>query len=310
MSPSGYHPSMTFRFYLFSALCTLCIMCVDVAHANDVEPRLYSNVPVGTNFLSVGYAYSSGEVSFDASVPVQDVDGEIEVMTLSYSRGLNIAGRSGLLTVILPYMDASLTGLYLGQPASGRRIGWSDPVIRMSVNLYGAPALALQDFATWQQRTIVGATVSVGMPFGRYFDDKLINTGTNRWSTLMQVGASHQRGRWTLEAATGVSLSTDNDEALGDNTLELDPLWLFRTSLQYRFRPGLWAGVGALYIHGGATTLNGIERDDEQRNWRLGAAVSMPLARRHSVLFRVTEGLASRFGSDFLTYGATYTYTF
>ena len=43
--------------------------------AADVEPRLYSNVPTGMNFVTVGYAHSSGEVTFDSSIPVEDVDG-------------------------------------------------------------------------------------------------------------------------------------------------------------------------------------------------------------------------------------------
>ncbi|MCZ6855267.1 MAG: hypothetical protein O7G86_15255 [Gammaproteobacteria bacterium] len=112
-----------------------------VVSANDVEPRLYSNIPTGINFLSIGYARSHGEVSFDSSVPVADVEGEIDSVVMSYSRGLNIAGKSALLTLAVPYAHVALEGLYLGQPASGRRQGMGDPRIRLVVNFYGAPAM-------------------------------------------------------------------------------------------------------------------------------------------------------------------------
>ena len=69
-------------------LVSLWLPCFAVA--NDVEPRLYSNTPVGVNFISLNYARSDGEVTFDASVPVADVEGEIDAMVLSYSRGFSI----------------------------------------------------------------------------------------------------------------------------------------------------------------------------------------------------------------------------
>ncbi len=35
------------------------------ARAQSIEPRLFSNAPIGLNFLIVGYAYSSGAVVLD-----------------------------------------------------------------------------------------------------------------------------------------------------------------------------------------------------------------------------------------------------
>ncbi len=116
------------------------------AVANDVEPRLYSNVPTGTNFLSLGYSRSEGEVTFDGNVPITDAEGEVISVVVSYSRGLNIAGNSALLTVLVPYGEIALEGLYLGQPASGNRQGWGDPRIRLAMNFYGAPAMTPEEF--------------------------------------------------------------------------------------------------------------------------------------------------------------------
>ena len=278
--------------------------------ANDVEPRLYSNVPTGINFVSIGYANSQGEVTFDSSVPVEDADGKINSLVLSYSRGLNIAGKSALLTIAIPYADIELTSLLLGEPASGRRPGFGDPRIRLSMNFYGASATTLEQFATYEQKTIIGGSISIGMPFGRYLDDKLLNVGANRWNMVGQVGVSHRINRLTLESAIGVSIHSDNDEVVGDRQLEQDPIALARGTILYHFPSGKWLGAGFVYINGGDTTLDGNQRDDHQENWRAGLAFSMPLAPRPRVTFKVTEGISSRIGADFRTYGASYTYTF
>ena len=42
------------------------------ALAQDLEPRLYTNVPVGMNFLGAGYGYSEGNVLFDPAVAFEN----------------------------------------------------------------------------------------------------------------------------------------------------------------------------------------------------------------------------------------------
>ena len=37
---------------------------VTTVQAQELEPRTYSNVPVGVNFLAVGYAYNQGNVFY------------------------------------------------------------------------------------------------------------------------------------------------------------------------------------------------------------------------------------------------------
>jgi hypothetical protein len=277
---------------------------------NDVEPRLYSNVPVGVNFVSIGYGNSQGEVTFDSSVPLDDGDGDVDSLFLSYSRGLDIAGKSALLSIALPYADLGLTGVLYGESASGRRKGLGDPRIRLAMNFYGAPATQLKDYIGYQQKTIVGVSVSVGMPFGRYLDDKLLNISANRWNVITQVGVSHSVKRFTFESAVGVSVFTDNDEVLGARRLEQDPIGLWRGTLLYHFPKGSWIGTGFVYSNGGATTLEGVQRDDRQDNWRTGLTFSYPVARGHNIQLRVTEGVVARTGADFRTYSASYTYTF
>jgi hypothetical protein len=56
--------SVSVRFIIFFFLQ----LASGISQAQDIEPRAYSNAPVGMNFLVAAYGYSEGGVSFDPSV--------------------------------------------------------------------------------------------------------------------------------------------------------------------------------------------------------------------------------------------------
>ena len=58
------------------------------APAQDLEPRLYTNVPLGMNFLGVGYGYSEGNVLFDPAVLLDNAAIEISF----FFSGIDIVG--------------------------------------------------------------------------------------------------------------------------------------------------------------------------------------------------------------------------
>lgn len=152
------------------------------APAQELEPRSYSNAPVGLNFLIAGYGYAEGGVAFDPSVPLTNADMKIHTAVLAYARTLDVLGRSGKFDVVLPYVWLSGTADFEGQPRQRDVSGFGDPRLRFSVNFYGAPALSPEEFATYRQDLIVGASLQVSVPTGQYDADKLVNIGTNRWA--------------------------------------------------------------------------------------------------------------------------------
>jgi len=296
--------------YICIGIATLLPLITSPVYATDVQPRLYSNIPVGMQFISFAHARSRGEVAFDDSVPLEDVSGDIGTTLLSYSRGIDVNGKSGLLTVMVPYTDIALDGLYLGLPAQGQRQGMGDPKVRFALNLYGAPALRPEEFSSYRPSTIVGASITVGLPLGRYADDRVLNPGTNRWNVQGQAGFSTRVQKWEFEGSAGASWSSKNDEVLGDNELEQDAIGFFLGAMMYHFRPGVWLGVGLSYTFGGDTRLNGVKRNDHHDNWRTGVAYAFPIGRRSSMQLKWTDGVVSRIGADFETIMLSYTYSF
>jgi hypothetical protein len=273
-----------------------------------MEPRAYSNSPVGLNFLIAGYGYLWGDILLDPSLPIENVDAKVHTATVSYARVLDFWGQSGTFALGLPYAWASANGEVEGQAKSVDRSGPADITLRVSINLYGAPALSLQEFRDYHQDTIVGVSLLVTAPAGEYDPEHLINIGTNRWSFKPEAGISKALGPWTLEAAAGVTFFTDNDEFLGDNVREQDPLYSVQGHAIYNFSPNLWAALNATYYTGGRTSVNGARNDDLQQNSRWGATLARTLDRNNSIKLYFNSGATARTGTDFDSVGIAWQY--
>lgn len=285
------------------------LLCVTSApRAQELEPRAYSPAPVGTNFVVAAYAYSSGGVLTDPSLPVNDVQAEIHNPSLGYVRTFGLAGRSASLGVLLPYAQASVSG-NVGEER--RQVSLSDVAdlrLRFAVNLLGGPALTAQEFAQRTPTTSLGASVSVVAPSGQYTSSRLINLGSNRWAFKPEIGLSQPIGRWFVEASTGVWLFTDNADFFRGLHRSQDPLWTFQLHAGYSFRPGLWLSADTTYYTGGRTSLNGVEKQDRQENVRYGFTLSVPLGVHWSAKLSWTTGFISRIGADFDTMGVALQY--
>jgi hypothetical protein len=70
------------------------MLAAPTARAQELEPRLFSNSPVGMNFLIVGYAYSQGGLSFDPALPIEDAKLQIHSIVFAYARALGLWGKS------------------------------------------------------------------------------------------------------------------------------------------------------------------------------------------------------------------------
>ena len=145
------------------------------ASAQEIEPRAYSNAPIGVNFLVVGYAYTEGGLAFDPAAPLTEPKLSTSGPVMAFARSLELFGKSAKFDVILPYSFFSAHGLVDGQPRARGMSGLGDPRFRFSINLLGAPALSVKEFAAYQQDLIVGVSMQVSAPLGQYDNDKLDN---------------------------------------------------------------------------------------------------------------------------------------
>jgi hypothetical protein len=290
------------------ACACLLLLAAARAPAQDIEPRAYSNAPVGVSFLIAGYAYTRGGIAFDSALPVQDPELETSSTVLAYAHVLDLWGKSGKLDVILPYAWLSGSADYAGEPLARVVEGFADPRLRLSINLYGAPALRLPEFKAYEQDLIVGASLQVSAPWGQTDDSRLVNIGTHRWGLKPEIGISKALGRYTLELSTAVNLFGDNKDFFGGRRRAQDPLYSGQAHLIYSFRSGLWGSVDATYFTGGATSIDGVVNDDRQSNWRLGGTLALPIDLHHSLKLYASSGVSARTGNNFDLVGIAWQY--
>jgi len=275
------------------------IAAVPVADAQEIEPRSYSNAPVGINFLIAGYGYTQGGFPTDTGLPITDPKLETSNTVFAYARSLELWGKSAKFDAIVPYTWLSGTAVYNGQPVERVVNGLGNPLFRVSINFFGAPPLSLKEFSRYEQDLIVGASLQVSPPWGQYDDERIVNIGTNRWLFKPEIGVSKAFGAWTLEGAAAVTLFTDNNDFYGGNQRVQDPLYSVQGHVIYSFRNGVWASADATWFGGGRTTLNGALRNDLQQNSRIGATLAFPVDRYNSVKFAVSSGVSARTGNSF-----------
>jgi len=278
------------------------------ARAQDIEPRAYSNAPIGVNFLIAGYAYTRGGVAFGPSLPITNPQLSTSNAVFAYARVLDFWGMSGKFDATVPYTWLSGTADYRGETVSRTTNGFANSAFRLSINLYGAPALTLKEFADWEQDLIIGASFRVVVPWGQYDDSRLVNIGNNRWSFKPAVGISKAIGPWTFEMEAAATLYTDNTDFFNRNTLSQDPVYSLQGHAIYGFRSGIWASLDATYFTGGRTTLNGVRNEDLQQNWRVGSTLALPVDRNNSIKFYASSGVSARTGNNYDLVGVVWQY--
>ena len=132
-----------------SSMMLIVVILLSLAlqvNAGEIEPRAYVNTPVGVNFLVAGYAYSDGGLATVINSPVDNSDLKMDTGFLAYAHTLNLGGNSGKFDIILPYSHLSGSATWLGEEKKRNVTGLIDPRVRISVNLYGAPAQSLKEF--------------------------------------------------------------------------------------------------------------------------------------------------------------------
>jgi Putative MetA-pathway of phenol degradation len=277
-------------------------------HAQDLEPRAYSNSPVGLNFVIAGYGYGSGTVLTDPALPLENVSNESHVGVLGFATTFGAFGQTGQFGLIVPYASIAAKGLVFGLPHTRNVDGFADTAFRFSMNFVGAPALTAAEFKNYHQDFIFGMSLRVTAPLSQYDGDKLVNIGTNRWSFKPEIGFSKAFGPWTAEFAPGVTFYTDNRGFFGGKTREVAPLFAAQSGLSYTFAPGGWAALNVGYFKGARTTVDEVESDVEQEGIRFGATLVLPVNRYQSVKLYSISGYNTHSEHDFQAFGIAWQY--
>jgi hypothetical protein len=294
-----------------------CVLFAPIGRTQDLAPRAYLITPIHSNAVTLTCSFFDGNITFDGTVPITGATARLDVSVFNYSHSLSFFGRSANALVSLPYGVGNFRGTVLGAETLAYRSGLIPVSVRFSINLRGGPAMNVQQFAKWKQKSILGVSLKLVPLTGQYDPTKLINLGTNRWALKPELGYSRRWGHWLLDGYGGAWFYTTNPEFFshnqfspGTNTQSQNPIGSFEGHLSYDFKPRLWVSLDGNYWFGGSTSLNGVQNPGTlQRNSRVGLTASVPLSRHQSMKISYNDGAYIKYGGSFQNISVAWLYT-
>ena len=127
------------RYLIFPVF--LILLTTGTALSQELVPRRWSHLPINTNFTGAGYAFTRADIAFDPVLKIEDGELEMHTFAIGYIRSFELLEKSARVEVKLPFQDGRWTGLLDGEPATAHRRGMADPIMRLAVNIIGAPPL-------------------------------------------------------------------------------------------------------------------------------------------------------------------------
>jgi hypothetical protein len=272
-----------------------------VLNAQDLDPRAYVRLPLKTNALVTGYSYSHGNILTDPTLPIQDMEATVQFASMGYVQTFGLFGLTSQAMAVVPYCFADVSGKVTGQQKSISRSGIADSRLRLTVLVIGAPAANLEEVMKAPKKTIVGVSMSIGVPTGEFFSDKLINIGTNRWVLKPEIGLSQPIGkRWLVDIYSGMLFFTKNYSFYpGNSVRSQEAMGAFQAHVSYNITPRFWLAYNATYYLGGKSSIDGLYKNDRQDNTRIGLTAVMPVGKSNSIKLAASTGAIVRMGQDF-----------
>ena len=260
-----------------------------VLWALDMEPRRWAHLPVDSNIMAAAIVHSNTDISVDPVLKLEDGEAEADTIISSYLHSFDLLGKTARLDVRVPYQRIKWKGILDGVQRTVNREGLGDPLIRLSVNFIGAPALKDKAYLSYRSNhknnTVVGAALGIVVPLGQYKKNKLLNIGHNRYIIRPQLGFVHSRGSWSYEMTGTANFFTDNNDFWEGGKREQDPLYSMQTHAIHIFKNRIWSSVSAGYDSGGETKVNGIDKDDKRENVFFAISAGYPVTRTSSIQF-------------------------
>jgi len=256
-------------------------------------PRAYMLAPANSNILTAYGLFLDGNQALDPGVTSRNLDLEVDVGVLQYTRAFSICDNACGAFLIAPYGSTEGTFRFPRIPRlnrTGESSGLADIQFGAVFGLYGSPALEVADYITYDPGFSLGLLAKVTAPTGEYDETKVINLGANRWGLQVGVPMGYYLGDsfldpnlTTFELLPSVYLFGDNSDPFRAGGTGQDPLYQIEAHITRNLGRMFWVSLDANYQFGGETTTDGIPGDDDKESFGLGATIGVNLSKQLSI---------------------------
>jgi hypothetical protein len=253
------------------AFTMAAVVCAQPAHAG--KARDYLNAPKNTwiTFYNVGYSTFVTPVEGGEDFGVPEIGTNVLSQSVTITRIVDFWGRTGGVSVIVPYLNLSLNG----GGYKSNKAGLGDLSFAVETNLFGAPALSKEELKSWTPQPFASLHFVLTAPTGSYDADNVLNVGSNRWIFTPTINYSYtpNGGRTWLEAYVSTKLFSENKAT----ETEQDALVLLEVHASQNLTDKIWLSADAYYNVGGETRVSGQGQDNAADTLRLGVGAGLRL---------------------------------
>jgi len=247
--------------------------------ARGGSARDYLNAPVDTWLATYSAGYTTSVTPEDGTDTVPGIRSNVFAQSLVLTRVMDYWGRTGGLSIVLPYAFIDTTA----GPFRASTNGASDVGFLWQMNIFGGPALTREQFQSFIPQTFSSFHLLVTTPLGTYNPSSPINPSANRWMVSPTINFSYTPDQgWTwAETYVSARFFTDNDSYLVNDaqTLSQKPILRLEEHLSRNLSDSLWLSLDAYYNVGGETSVDGIDQDNMANTLRVGAGMGLRLWR-------------------------------
>jgi len=274
------------RRFAIALLCIVISLLPSIGQTAESGPRAYGNAPTGLNVLQLVYSHSEAKghrnINTDAGA-------------LYYYRYFSFFGKTALAGGFIPYADAKVSIPNSKLQFNGKGMG--DPTAIIGLDFFGAPALDKKEFHHFRQQTIVGGSLQISMPLGRYDATSALNIGSNRWRFKPEIAVSQAFGRFVFDIFGNYYFFTDNKNFHAGLVKEQEGLWGIESHLSYTLMRGAWISADYFRTWGGETVLNGVRRHDRVRDSMIGTTLKIAFSPAWSIQTKYRHVIVSQSSS-------------
>jgi hypothetical protein len=191
------------------------------ARSQGAPAREYLNTPVNQARFFLDFVGSSGETAAESDLPLPDNESVSRLGSGSLLRSFPLLDKYGGVALSGNYARVK----FKGPSGSAETWGVGDPSITFHANIFGAPALTMDQFRHAVPETYLSFHLTVNAPLGSYDRNSVANVGANRWAftPLLNLGITLDKGVSWIDLYTGVRFFTNNDEFQGNHQLSQNP---------------------------------------------------------------------------------------
>ena len=279
-----------------AALCGFVALTVLPGVASAGSARDYLNAPIDTWMTFYNLGYSTLVTPEDGMDLTSSVRTNVLSQSVVVTRTMDYGGRTGGITLILPYRHLAVSSGGFG--ASNQ--GVSDVGFLWQINLFGGPALTREQFRSFVPKPFASFHLTVTTPLGQYQPANPLNPSANRWMVNPTVNYSYTPDRgWTwLEVYLSTRVFTSNADYRvgGVSTLTQKPLFIVEGHASRNLDPALWVSADVYYNVGGETSIDGASQRNAADTVRLGVGMGVSAWRGGDVMLNYNRVVAKPAG--------------